>query len=217
MNPFSRRWLIAVAALVLVGAWAVWFRGHERATLKAGGAVRVVAVSPDGALIAAAGEGGAVRVWGSGGATKFTLEGHPRTDENGSYLIVGVSYHCTAESYTSGGGQGAPKIFLCDFTAIPADSIFRPARITQKPRIQGPQTAIVVGAAGEEILTDEFGRIKVQFHWDRYSTANENSPCWVRVSQLWAGKNWGAMFLPRIGQEVIVEFLDGNPDRKSVV
>ena len=80
----------------------------------------------------------------------------------------------------------------------------------------GPQTAIVVGKAGEEILTDEFGRIKVQFHWDRYSPANEKSPCWVRVSQLWAGKNWGAVFLPRIGQEVIVEFLDGNPDRPIV-
>ncbi len=148
--------------------------------------------------------------------SKFKLEGHPRPDENGEYLIVGVTYHCTAETYKPGGGQSEGKIFACDFTAIPADSVFRPARVTEKPRIQGPQTAIVVGKAGEEILTDEFGRIKVQFHWDRYSPANENSPCWVRVSQLWAGKNWGAMFLPRIGQEVIVEFLDGNPDRPIV-
>jgi type VI secretion system secreted protein VgrG len=149
--------------------------------------------------------------------SKFTLDGHPRSDENGDYLIVGATYHCNAESYTSSGtGQSAGKIFACDFTAIPADSVFRPARVTVKPRIQGPQTAIVVGKAGEEILTDEFGRIKVQFHWDRYSPANENSPCWVRVSQLWAGKNWGAVFLPRIGQEVIVEFLDGNPDRPIV-
>jgi len=146
---------------------------------------------------------------------KFKLEGHPRSDENGDYVIVGVTYHCTAESYTQG-SQSAGKIFLCDFTAIPADCNFRPARVTPKPRIQGPQTAIVVGKAGEEILTDEFGRIKVQFHWDRYSPANENCPCWVRVSQLWAGKNWGTMFLPRIGQEVIVEFLDGNPDRPIV-
>jgi type VI secretion system secreted protein VgrG len=146
---------------------------------------------------------------------KFKLEGHPRSDENGDYLIVGVTYHCTAESYKPG-GESPGKIFLCDFTAIPADCAFRPARITPKPRIQGPQTAIVVGKAGEEILTDEFGRIKVQFHWDRYSPANENSPCWVRVSQLWAGKNWGSVFLPRIGQEVIVEFLDGNPDRPIV-
>ena len=152
--------------------------------------------------------------------SKFSLSGHPRDDENAEYLIVGVTYQCTAEAYktTGGQGQGNPqeKRFMCDFTAIPASSVFRPARITEKPRIQGPQTAIVVGKAGEEILTDEFGRIKVQFHWDRYSPANENSPCWVRVSQLWAGKNWGALFLPRIGQEVIVEFLEGNPDRPIV-
>lgn len=147
---------------------------------------------------------------------KFKLEGHPRDDENGNYLIVGASYQCTAETYKPGAPKSEGKIFQCDFTAIPADSVFRPARTTQKPRIQGPQTAIVVGKSGEEILTDEFGRIKVQFHWDRYSPANENSPCWVRVSQAWAGKNWGAVFLPRIGQEVIVEFLDGNPDRPIV-
>jgi type VI secretion system secreted protein VgrG len=148
---------------------------------------------------------------------KFKLENHPRDDENAEYLIVAVNYHCTAETYKQAGGQGGDtKIFQCDFTAIPADQAFRPARVTQKPRIQGPQTAIVVGKAGEEILTDEFGRIKVQFHWDRYSPANENTPCWVRVAQSWAGKNWGSVFLPRIGQEVIVEFLDGNPDRPIV-
>jgi type VI secretion system secreted protein VgrG len=146
---------------------------------------------------------------------KFTLDGHPRSDENGDYVVVGVTYRCTAEAYKDGGGS-AGKVFHCDFTAIPADGVFRPARTTVKPRIQGPQTAIVVGKAGDEILTDQFGRIKVQFHWDRYSPANENTPCWVRVSQAWAGKNWGSVFLPRIGQEVIVEFLDGNPDRPIV-
>jgi type VI secretion system secreted protein VgrG len=151
--------------------------------------------------------------------SKFTLEDHPRSDENGTYVIVGVNYRCTAEAYkTSSQGQGGQqeKRFVCDFTAIPANSVFRPARTTPKPRIQGPQTAMVVGKAGEEILTDEFGRIKVQFHWDRYSPANENTPCWVRVAQSWAGKNWGSIFIPRIGQEVIVEFLDGNPDRPIV-
>jgi type VI secretion system secreted protein VgrG len=150
---------------------------------------------------------------------KFKLEDHPRSDENGSYVIVGVSYRCTAEAYkTSSQAQGGQpeKRFVCDFTAIPADSVFRPARTTVKPRIQGPQTAMVVGKGGEEIWTDEFGRIKVQFHWDRYSTADENTPCWVRVAQSWAGKNWGSIFIPRIGQEVIVEFLDGNPDRPIV-
>ena len=85
--------------------------------------------------------------------------------------------------------------------------------MTPKPLIQGPQTAIVVGPKGEEIHTDKYGRIKVQFHWDRYGKADENSSCWVRISQAaWAGKKWGAMSLPRVGQEVIVEFLEGDPD-----
>jgi type VI secretion system secreted protein VgrG len=147
---------------------------------------------------------------------KFKLEGHPRDDENAEYLVVAVNCRCTAETFKQSGAQSDVKIFQCDFTAIPADHSFRPARVTQKPRIQGPQTAIVVGKAGEETLTDEYGRIKVQFHWDRYSPANENSPCWVRVAHSWAGKNWGSVFIPRIGQEVIVEFLDGNPDRPIV-
>ena len=125
---------------------------------------------------------------------KFSLEGHPRDDENAEYLVVAVNYQCTAETYKqTAGGQGDAKRFVCEFTAIPADRVFRPARVTQKPRIQGPQTAIVVGKAGEEILTDQYGRIKVQFHWDRYSPANENSPCWVRVAQSWAGKGWGSI------------------------
>ncbi len=85
--------------------------------------------------------------------------------------------------------------------------------MTPKPLIQGPQTAIVVGPKGEEIHTDKYGRIKVQFHWDRYGKADENSSCWVRISQAaWAGKKWGALSLPRVGQEVIVEFLEGDPD-----
>jgi type VI secretion system secreted protein VgrG len=82
--------------------------------------------------------------------------------------------------------------------------------------VQGPQTAIVVGPAGEEIHTDEHGRVKLQFHWDRYGQGDENASCWVRVSQDWAGKHWGAIYLPRIGQEVIVEFLEGDPDRPIV-
>jgi type VI secretion system secreted protein VgrG len=88
--------------------------------------------------------------------------------------------------------------------------------LTPKPLIQGPQTAMVVGTSGEEIYTDEYGRVKVQFPWDRYGKGDENSSCWVRVSQLWAGKKWGAMHIPRTGQEVIVEFLEGDPDRPIV-
>ena len=87
-----------------------------------------------------------------------------------------------------------------------------PARVTLQAVVQGPQTAIVVGPAGDEIYTDKYGRVKVQFHWDRDGKRDENSSCWMRVSQIWAGKGWGS-FIPRIGQEVIVEFLEGDPDQ----
>ncbi len=83
--------------------------------------------------------------------------------------------------------------------------------------MQGCQTAVVVGPAGEEIYTDKYGRVKVQFHWDREGKKNENSSCWIRVSQPWAGKEWGAVSIPRIGQEVIVDFLEGDPDRPIII
>jgi type VI secretion system secreted protein VgrG len=88
--------------------------------------------------------------------------------------------------------------------------------VTPKPFVQGPQTAIVVGPSGEEIYTDKYGRVKVQFHWDRLGKRDENSSCWVRVSQPWAGKNWGTISLPRVGQEVIIDFLEGDPDQPIV-
>jgi type VI secretion system secreted protein VgrG len=100
--------------------------------------------------------------------------------------------------------------------AIPSDRQYRPPRVTEKPIIHGAQTAKVVGAAGKEISTDEYGRVKLQFHWDRKSTKDLGSSCWVRVSQAWAGSKFGAMHIPRIGQEVIVEFLEGDPDRPIV-
>jgi type VI secretion system secreted protein VgrG len=93
---------------------------------------------------------------------------------------------------------------------------FRPSRTTPKPIVQGPQTAVVVGPAGDEIYTDKYGRVKVSFHWDRYSKSNETSSCWVRVAQVWAGKQWGGMHIPRIGQEVIIEFLEGDPDHPII-
>jgi type VI secretion system secreted protein VgrG len=93
---------------------------------------------------------------------------------------------------------------------------FRPARTTPRPKIAGSQTAVVVGPGGEEIYTDEYGRVKVQFHWDRLGKHDENSSCWMRVSQVHAGKNWGHMDLPRIGEEVIVSFLEGDPDRPII-
>ena len=104
----------------------------------------------------------------------------------------------------------------CQFKAIDQSDPFRPARTTPKPFVRGPQTAVVVGKSGEEIWTDKYARVKLQFHWDREGESNENSSCWVRVSQSWAGKNWGGIQIPRIGQEVIVDFLEGDPDRPLV-
>jgi type VI secretion system secreted protein VgrG len=148
------------------------------------------------------------------GAT-FKLSEHPRADQNREYLITGASYQIDNGSIESGGG-GDEEFFSCRFTTVEAKTKFRPVRTTPKPLVQGPQTAIIVGPKGEEIYTDKFGRVKVQFHWDRYGKADENSSCWIRVSSEWAGKKWGAIYLPRIGQEVIVEFLEGDPDHPII-
>jgi type VI secretion system secreted protein VgrG len=131
---------------------------------------------------------------------KFQLKDHYRADVNQTYVLEAVSHAATQESYTN------------SFTAFPADTAFRPPRLTAKPRIAGTQTAIVVGKAGEEIWTDKYGRVKVQFHWDQLGKKDENSSCWIRVDYGWAGKQWGGIFLPRIGQEVIVSYLEGDPD-----
>lgn len=106
--------------------------------------------------------------------------------------------------------------YVNNFEAFPASAKYRPEQITPRPRIAGSQTALVTGKSGEEIWTDKYGRIKVQFHWDREGKKDENSSCWVRVSQPWAGKSWGTWFLPRVGMEVVVSFLDGDPDRPLV-
>jgi type VI secretion system secreted protein VgrG len=102
-------------------------------------------------------------------------------------------------------------------TVLPLDMPYRVPRLTPRVVMPGPQSAIVVGPEGEEIHADDFGRVKVHFHWDRYDKSNEKSTCWVRVSQPWAGKGWGGYFIPRIGQEVIVDFLNGDPDRPIIV
>ncbi|MCD6303565.1 MAG: type VI secretion system tip protein VgrG [Planctomycetes bacterium] len=144
----------------------------------------------------------------------FTLTEHPLEDLNRKYLVVSTTISAESDEYVSGGRES--ENFTCTFTVIDAEQAFRPPRLTSRPLIRGPQTAIVVGPKGEEIYTDQYGRVKVQFHWDRYSPADENSSCWIRVSQPWAGKKWGGMFIPRIGQEVIVEFLEGDPDRPII-
>lgn len=148
--------------------------------------------------------------------SKFSLKGHPRDEQNRDYIVISASYNAGTSEFESGSAAAGKEFYNCSFTARPASEPFRPARLTPKPIIQGPQTAIVCGKKGEEIDTDEFGRIKVQFHWDRYGKADENSSCWVRVSQAVAGKGWGSINLPRIGQEVIVEFLEGDPDRPII-
>lgn len=151
-----------------------------------------------------------------GGTFTLTLPvGGLRADMAAEYLIINTSIHASQDLFSSG-DAGAGQLYTIAFAVLPTTEVFRPQRVTPKPLIQGPQTAIVVGKASEEIWTDEYGRVKLQFHWDRYSKGDETSSCWVRVSQNWAGKRWGAFFLPRIGQEVIVEFLEGDPDRPIV-
>ena len=141
---------------------------------------------------------------------RFTLKTCPRKDQNREYLILGVNYFIRDNPYHTG-GEG-PSDWRFALTAQPTTVPFRPPRVSPKPLTNGPQTAVVVGKAGEEIWTDKYGRVKVQFHWDQYGNADENSSCWIRVSHPWAGSNWGGMFMPRIGQEVIVDFIGGDPD-----
>lgn len=159
--------------------------------------------------------------FGSGNAARlacgyrFELEGHPRSAFNTEYLITSAQVALTTDGYQSGIADAAP-VFSLAIQAMDAGQPFRPPRMTPKPVVHGAQTAMVVGKSGEEIWTDEFGRIKVQFHWDRYGRRDENSSCWVRVAQAWAGDQWGALQLPRMGQEVIVSFLEGDPDQPIV-
>src|SRR5277367_5968034 len=147
---------------------------------------------------------------------KFHLDGHSRGDQNGEYLLTDLTHAASVGGSYSGSGDASPASYTNHFTCIPFAVPFRPQRVTPKATVQGPQTAVVVGPSGEEIYPDKYGRVKVQFYWDRLGKKDESSSCWVRVSQPWAGKNWGAINIPRIGQEVIVEFLEGDPDRPII-
>ena len=154
---------------------------------------------------------------GIGPGFTFDLTEFPREDQCRRYLVTAARYEVESDEFDSSGEPtGRGPTYECEYAAIDSEESFRPARLTPLPRIRGAQTAIVVGQSGEEIYTDEYGRVKVQFHWDRYGKADENSSCWMRVAQVWAGKSWGAMYIPRIGQEVIVEFLEGDPDRPII-
>ncbi|MES9850206.1 MAG: type VI secretion system tip protein TssI/VgrG [Candidatus Thiodiazotropha sp. L084R] len=146
----------------------------------------------------------------------FAMTEHPRGDQNREYLITESTCILHSDAFESVPDIAEEPVFTCDFKCCDSKESFRSVRTTAKPIVQGPQTAVVVGKAGEEIYTDEYGRVKLQFHWDRYGANDENSSCWVRVAQVWAGKNWGAMHIPRIGQEVVVDFLEGDPDRPIV-
>jgi len=143
----------------------------------------------------------------------FTLRDHPREDQNQTYLVTRADYQVSTNAYANGAAGAA---VACMIGAVASGQPFRPLPVVARPVVQGPQTAIVVGKAGEEIWTDKYGRIKVQFHWDRLGKSDENSSCWVRVAQGWAGKGWGAFTLPRVGMEVVVSFLEGDPDRPLV-
>jgi type VI secretion system secreted protein VgrG len=147
--------------------------------------------------------------------SKFELKEHYRDDMNATYILTEVQHVATVGSYSQADSD-SPAHYSNHFTCIPASVPFRPPRLTPKPFVQGPQTALVVGKSGEEIWVDKHGRIKVQFYWDRQGKKDENSSCWVRVSQPWAGGNWGAMWIPRMGQEVIVSFEEGDPDRPLI-
>ena len=157
---------------------------------------------------------GNARGLGCGGL--FSLADHPRADQNREHLIVSANYTLRSDEFSSAGAGAQTPVFTCSLSAIDAHVPYRPPREARKPFVQGPQTAVVVGKSGEEIWPDKYGRVKVQFHWDRLGQRDETSSCWVRVSQPWAGKNWGAMSIPRLGQEVVVSFLEGDPDQPLI-
>ena len=146
---------------------------------------------------------------------KFKLEDYYRDDMNQNYVLTEIQHNASAAgSYSQGSGESVH--YSNHFTCIPDSVPFRPPRITPKPFVQGPQTAMVVGKQGEEIWVDNYGRVRLHFYWDRLGKKDDTDACWIRVSQPWAGAGWGAIWIPRIGQEVIVSFLEGDPDRPLV-
>jgi type VI secretion system secreted protein VgrG len=144
---------------------------------------------------------------------KFNLTEHFNAD--GQYVITAVSH--VAQHEIGSGPEAAETHYSNDFTCVPFAIPFRPQRITPRPVVYGSHTATVTGPKGSEIFTDKYGRVKVQFHWDREGKNDENSSCWIRVSSGWAAKNWGMVQIPRISQEVVVNFLEGDPDQPIIV
>ena len=159
---------------------------------------------------------GAGTVAGLGCGQTFGLTNYPRKDQNDKYLVLAVEHEIWADEYRSASSGGEEEPYLCTIDVQPAAIPFRPPLVAPKPIVPGPESATVTGPADQEIWTDPYGRVKVQFPWDRLGANDENSSCWIRVCQLWAGTNFGGIHIPRIGQEVIVEFLQGDPDRPII-
>lgn len=150
---------------------------------------------------------------------RFILQSHPVAEVNGEYIITSVRHEMRqSPDYGETDQEGEP--YKNEFTALAhgrAGTVpYRPPQVTPKPMVYGGQTAYVVGPPGEEIYTDDYGRVKVQFFWDRDGKTDGSDSCWVPVSQAWAGNGWGTMFIPRVGMEVIIHFLEGNPDNPIV-
>ncbi|PIJ56074.1 type IV secretion protein Rhs [Erwinia sp. OLMDLW33] len=143
----------------------------------------------------------------------FTLSNPPFASDADDYLILSALYHFEENSYASGGGESNHTVWL---TVIPSSTQFRSAQRTAWPRTHGPQTAKVVGPQGESIWTDKYGRVKVKFHWDRHAKGDDTSSCWVRVSSAWAGQGFGGVQIPRVNDEVVIDFINGDPDRPMV-
>ncbi|EID0748379.1 type VI secretion system tip protein VgrG, partial [Escherichia coli] len=160
----------------------------------------------------ATGQSNSPKLWPG---TRFTLTGHPQKMLNREWQVV-QSILSGDQPQALHGSQGRGTTLGNQLEVIPADRTWRP-RVQSKPKVDGPQSAIVTGPAGEEIFCDEHGRVRVKFHWDRYHGMTEESSCWVRVSQAWAGPGFGNLAIPRVGQEVIVDFLNGDPDQPLVM
>lgn len=147
---------------------------------------------------------------------RFQLRSHPRAGFNRDYAVLRVRHEASQPGNYRSGDTSEAFHYQCHLTCLPHPTNYRPQRKTKVPMVRGTQTAIVVGPTGEEVFTDKYGRVKVQFHWDRRGRRNERSSCWIRVSQPWAGTGFGGITIPRIGQEVIVDFLEGDPDRPII-
>ncbi|EOH0686648.1 type VI secretion system Vgr family protein [Salmonella enterica subsp. enterica serovar Cerro] len=145
----------------------------------------------------------------------FTLENYPTAEVNQEYLLMQTLLFVQDNAQHS--GQDQHFTFSTRFELHPTREVYRPQRTISKPHTKGPQSAIVTGPAGQEIWTDQYGRVKVQFGWDRYGKMDENSSCWIRVSYPWAGKGFGMIQIPCIGQEVLVDFKNGDPDLPIIV